>query len=253
MSCDTYLEAQPPKNIIFLHGGPGMDPSYFMPYCGEVNGNLYFYKQGSINEDANSIFCLVEELNQFIEMNNILNPILMGHSFGGALALEFIKEYPGKIKSLLLSCPVFSIDWVDEYVKNTPDGEDEYVLRDELSESDNYLEECMFYKDKYFHYNFTTIAESIFKKIDYNLVLRRKINESYLNKFDCTETVSSLEMKTLLIYGALDEVVFPAHIEKFYSLNSNILSHKFNNSKHFPFIEEKEKFTRIVNTFLQDI
>lgn len=45
---------------------------------------------------------LVEDLNRFIVLHQLVNPILIGHSMGGKTAMRFALKYPNKIKKLIV-------------------------------------------------------------------------------------------------------------------------------------------------------
>lgn len=45
----------------------------------------------------------VDFLKDFIEKNHILNPILIGHSFGGRVAIKYAFQYPQAVSKLILT------------------------------------------------------------------------------------------------------------------------------------------------------
>ncbi|MCB0806868.1 MAG: alpha/beta fold hydrolase [Bacteroidales bacterium] len=47
-------------------------------------------------------FSLVDDLREFIEDRELSHPILIGHSMGGKVAMNFAMEYPGRIEKLVV-------------------------------------------------------------------------------------------------------------------------------------------------------
>jgi esterase len=45
---------------------------------------------------------MVEDLNEFIEEHQIKNPVMMGHSMGGKVAMNFALAYPDKLSKLIV-------------------------------------------------------------------------------------------------------------------------------------------------------
>ena len=48
-------------------------------------------------------FALCADLQEFIEQHNIENPIILGHSMGGKVAMRFALENPDLIKALIVA------------------------------------------------------------------------------------------------------------------------------------------------------
>jgi len=69
----------------------------FHVYCPDLrnHGRSAHSSEFSLNE-------LSDDLIDFINDNNIENPIIMGHSLGGRIAMNFVLNYTGKIKKLIV-------------------------------------------------------------------------------------------------------------------------------------------------------
>jgi esterase len=56
----------------------------------------------SPHDDAFDYPVMVEDLNQFLSDNNIADPIIIGHSMGGKVVMNFALKYPEKLKKLIV-------------------------------------------------------------------------------------------------------------------------------------------------------
>jgi pimeloyl-ACP methyl ester carboxylesterase len=56
----------------------------------------------SPHSDTFNYFALADDLFEFIEDHQIVNPILIGHSMGGKVAMNFALDNPGKVDQLIV-------------------------------------------------------------------------------------------------------------------------------------------------------
>ncbi len=100
-------------SIIVLHGGPGADFRYLLPLKRLAKHyRVIFYDQrgtGLSPRCASKKLHLAQylkDLDAFIEHFKQFGPVsLLGHSWGGHLALQYAAHYPHKINRLLLAEP----------------------------------------------------------------------------------------------------------------------------------------------------
>ena len=117
----------PTIKVLLLHGGPGATHEYFEAfdsYFPAAGIEYYFYDQlGSTYSDqpeAPEIWELprfVEEVEQVrralrLDQNNFY---LLGHSWGGILAIEYALKYQQHVKGLIISNMMASIPAYNEY------------------------------------------------------------------------------------------------------------------------------------------
>ena len=119
----------PTMKVLLLHGGPGMTHEYFEvfdSYFPNANIEYYYYDQlGSHFSDQptdQSLIDLpryveeVEQVRQALKLDQS-NFYLLGHSWGGILAMEYALKYQQHLKGLIVSNMVDSIPAYNEYAK----------------------------------------------------------------------------------------------------------------------------------------
>ncbi len=107
--------------IVMLHGRDGTLHEYTMTIFDRLAGNYdaiafdrpgYGYSQWGEKED------LTTEgqaylLNQALQKLGLDNPLIIGHSYGGAVALQYLLDYPDQVKGAVLISGVAYIDEVE--------------------------------------------------------------------------------------------------------------------------------------------
>lgn len=95
------------KNIIILHGLYGASDNWVGIAKGISKEFSVFIPDhrnhgNSPHSNEFSYDCLVDDLNKFIENNKIENPIIIGHSMGGKVAMNYNSKHPNMINKLII-------------------------------------------------------------------------------------------------------------------------------------------------------
>lgn len=120
----------PKLKVLLLHGGPGATHEYFEAFDSYFPGagiEYYYYDQlGSAYSDQpkdQSLWTIdryvdeVEQVRQALHLDKN-NFCLLGHSWGGVLAIEYALKYQQNLKCLVISNMVDSIPAYNVYAKN---------------------------------------------------------------------------------------------------------------------------------------
>ena len=120
----------PTKKVLLLHGGPGANHQYFKGFESYFPGEeieFYYYDQlGSTLSDNPQIEELwsiehyveeVEQVRKALGLNKD-NFIVLGHSWGGILGIEYALKYQKNLKALIVSNMVPSVPDYNSYAKN---------------------------------------------------------------------------------------------------------------------------------------
>jgi len=117
----------PTIKLLLLHGGPGMTHEYFEAmdsYLPAAGVEYYYYDQlGSYYSDQPDepdlweLPRFVEEVEQVRQALGLTrdNFFLLGHSWGGILAMEYALKYPQHVKGLVISNMMASIPAYNAY------------------------------------------------------------------------------------------------------------------------------------------
>jgi len=101
-------------SIIVLHGGPDFDQSYLLPDMDRLSDSfrLIYYDQRGRGKSADSVrsedvtlasdIADLEKVRQYFHLDSV---VLLGHSWGSVLALEYALRYPDRVSHLILMNP----------------------------------------------------------------------------------------------------------------------------------------------------
>ena len=109
--CEIFVrEIGQGPSVVFLHGGWGAEHSYLIDGFKAFSKHyrLIFYDQrGSLRSrcQTDSLITVqnhVEDLEKLRKELNIDKLLLIGHSMGGMLAMNYLDTYPDNLKGLIL-------------------------------------------------------------------------------------------------------------------------------------------------------
>lgn len=174
-------------------------------------------------------------LRYYIEKNNITNPIILGHSFGGRIAIVYTALYKDTKKLILVD---------SAGIKRRFNLKVWYKVR--------------LYKIKKWWYKITFNYKAYNKLIttsgsnDYkNASLVMKATLSNVVKNDLRKYLKMINIETLIIWGKDDKVTpyNDALIMNRLLKNSGLVT--FENTGHFPYLENKKQFNIVIKEYLQ--
>ncbi len=257
--------------VIVIHGGPGMDQGYLLPGMAALakKHQVVFYDQlGSgrstaliIDEQHITIDKFVEDLEMLRKALKFEKVTIVGHSWGGMLAMHYAVKYPKNIKKLVLMNTVASSgirDFVEELEKRTqPSAGDFEKLKASQEFINSEPEAIAQYYRLFFQYYFHNPAD--LEKLNLQLepkgaatgmkvskILEEPLFVKYTDQHD---DLQKLKMPTLIIHGDSDVIPMSA---------ANSLAHSIKGSKlvvlkncgHFPYIEQPKEWLEIMEEFL---
>lgn len=259
--------------IIILNGGPGGSFKNSFPYLsplGELTDRpIIFYDQigGALSEPKEeknpSFWCMetwMNELMALVESLELKDAILLGHSFGGMLAMAVaIEKKPKWLRGLILSSTLCSSSmWeldakaimatlpkkVREILKKGSES-GEFLTPEYKKAEAVYLRKCVNPKYRYSE-----------KKIKFNAAYYYGWGPSEfkatgtLKDFDYSSRLGEIGVPTLILSGAYDESSPRANEFMFEKLDCPKDRVLLANSHHRSYAEEKENYLEAVASFL---
>ena len=176
----------------------------------------------------------VDLLYQFIIDLDIYNPILLGHSFGGRIAIKFASLY--NVSKLIL------VDSAGLKQKNFIKTKTKILLYKLKKKYYKITKNVIKYNDLLINSGSTDYKEAsvIMKKILVN------VTNEYLDKY-----LKDITCDTLIIWGKKDDVTPYYNAIKLKKKIKNAGLVTLEGVGHFPFIESKKTFNKILKSYLE--
>lgn len=258
--------------LVILHGGPGLDHTYLLPQFEQLakDYKLIFYDQRGSGKSGGEVDSISLTLENFVkDLEGLRKAIglekinLLGHSWGGLLAMHYVLKYPNNIdKIILLSSMGASSEFLTEFVSNRESrrSKEDSITISKIMNSEDFMKgdkstienltrlffRSYFFdqsKEKKLNINFTTQTAKNFIPI-FNLLSREFTNYDLRNK------LNTIKNQTLLIHGDYDPIAVKYAKEiKALIKNSELVVLK--NCGHFPFVEAHEQFINECIKFLR--
>ena len=253
------LNSDSENNILFIHGWP-------------LNHNVYEYQLNYFCSKGYRCICIdlrgfgesdrpfncydydimVSDIRKIIDVLNLKNITLVGHSMGGALSIKYISKYNShRISKLcLIGAAVPSFVKTKELQYGYTEDEVNELIKESLEDRPRLIRKVsnlFFFKhisEEMLNW-FNNIALSASPWATYKCLISLQ-HERLFND------ISKIKIPTLILHGTHD-VVCPYEFSKY--LHENIENSKLiplSDSGHGAFIEEKDKVNTVLLNFIEN-
>lgn len=245
--------------FLLIHGGPGMDCSYFRSSFTNFGhaASVYSYTQ-AVCENILTTRDLVEELREVVLSIKHKGIVLVGHSYGAALCLEYIKAYASdlQISSVLLMAGVVDGSWHTAF-ENKFNGTDvhRHVLAlDEKVETKDANEAYRIMTLNWAPFYFTEPYREKGQRILGSMKFNARVSEwswaNYMKTFDLRDTIRSSPVPIGSLYGEQDDIVVSEYSKMVATLIHKQLVFNLESVGHFPFIEDMASVKKAMLKFV---
>lgn len=263
--------------LIVCHGGPGLTHDYLLPVADlSVSGQpCVFYDQFGNGRSGRqpaapvefwTVDLFVDELTNLIEHLGLADGFhLLGHSWGGMLALEFAVRRPSGLQSIVVadafaSAPAYQ-KGVDGLLAGMPEDVRAAIERHEAAGttgSPEYQQAVLA-----FYRRHVCRASPVPAEVRQSVAALQADSTVYsammgtsefqmngtLHDWDITDRLHLVEVPVLLVSGRYDEVT-PHAVDELRSGLPNAKWVIFEESSHMPHVEERARFATLVGDFL---
>jgi len=260
--------------FVVLHGGPGMWHDELYPFFDDLASDhqMVFYDQrgngkslmGEITPVNFTVDLLVSDIEELRRAWGFERINVVGHSWGGLLAMYYATEYPHQVTRLILIDPApVNTDLLIESYRALIDRftEDEWNHLEGLYESDSYLagdpetlnEAMRLSEGVTFHV--AAARETYFDLVAFdavtapNMVAISGPAQTMKTNITVQDKLKNIDCPTLIIHGQEDFIVAAAP-ELAHDLIAGSELVVIPESGHYPFIEQPEIFSETVRRFV---
>jgi proline-specific peptidase len=263
--------------LICLHGGPGATHDYFgsLEAFAATGRRVILYDQlGAGNSDHIhdpamwTISLFVDELGEIRRQLGLDRVHILGHSWGGQLALEYAMTQPAGLTSLVLADTLSSASqWAEEakrLIRDLPLDVQETIRIHESAgtiDSPEYKEAMKVFSRHYAGGHIEPRPEWVkkaFEKLETNEVYLTMWGPSEfcvtgtLKDWDITDRLGEIRVPALVLCGRDDEAT-PALADTIQRGIDGSELVIFEHSAHFPHIEEAERYLQVLDRFLSRV
>ena len=258
--------------IVIVHGGPGMEHTYFLPQLNSLANKyrLIFYDQRGSGRSPVDVDPSTMTMDQFVDdLDSIRSYFkmekmnLMGHSFGGLIAMRYAIKFPEHLNRLtLMNTTPQSSYWRDSSFAmmklredpNSAEEKKEIVSSPEFANKNPQTMERFFrllFKPGFFNPLYADSLTLIFRP-NYPKtaeLVNSLYKDSSLVNYDLTKELKKVKCKTLICSSEADFAP-PEANEQLHRALKNSEFKMFDSSGHFPFVETKDEFERVLIQFM---
>jgi proline iminopeptidase len=253
--------------LLVMHGGMGLDHTLFRPWLDALSDTaqlIYFDHRGNGRSTRPETFAGISH-ETWIDDADALRAylghertIVFGHSYGSFLAQEYALRYGQHLDGLILCGTTPAMDYPEVIVANakargTPEQFQAAVkgfsapAADDASLRQLWMEILPLYFHNYDPKTGTAMDENM-------LYSASAFNHGFfkcLPNFNTVNRLSEISTPTLIIAGRHDWITPLAQgAERIHAALPNSELVVFENSGHFPFIEEHDKFVNTVSAWV---
>jgi len=228
------------QSFVFIHGSGGDHSAWSHQYSGlhkqyniaAVDLPGHGNSEGSGENDIGSYCLWVKKLLDILPLKNI---ILVGHSLGAAISLQFALNYPQKIQGIVtvgggLKMPVNPA--IFEFLKTNPVESIELICKFSVAKAN---------REKFMAPLMKSLADTRIDALQGDL--------SACDKFDVSPEISKISLKALAICGAEDKMTPPDFSRQIAESISGAKLCLIEGAGHMVMMERPEEFNEALNNF----
>lgn len=223
------------RPLVFIHGWLG-SWRYWVPTMEELSVNhrtyaLDLWGFGDSDKPGRfySINAYVELLGQFLDKLGVVHPTLVGHALGGVVALLFASQASDRVDQVV----GVSVPLVGEAI-NRPltsfSGSQDALMRLAARRAKFPEVEMEVHKT-----DVSAVTDSMHSVIE----------------SDLRPVLPPLNIPVLLVYGGDDPLIKSPQQEWLQNCTDNVRAISVDGAHHFPMLEERNKFNRLLKDFLE--
>ncbi len=256
--------------LLIVHGGPGLNHNYFLPHLKSLakKYQLIFYDQRSAGQSALNVkaYMTLKTFSEDIEAIRIAFGIekinILCHSWGALPATQYAIDHPDQVNSIIYCSPIplsskLAMQSNQVGIEKTTSADS--LKRAQLIASSGFqkgdmatVNALMMLSFKQVFCDTNKMKKFVPKLPDNYLVASLSLSGlmADMKGYNFYPKLSNIKVPVLIIHGSCDIVVPEADQKTKESLpNATIIT--FENSGHFPFIEENKRFNKTVKKFLR--
>ena len=255
--------------LFLLNGGPGFSSQHFHPLATKLAEKyqvILFDQRGTgysslsaNNAQTIKMDLMVDDMEQLRQHLGFEEITLMGHSFGGMLAMSYAAKHPKPVKKMILShSGGMNLEYIFSSTRRMQSrlNEEELTQLNELSSIDNPdLRTLNIAKASAAGYVFDRSHRNVvFQGLAFKARFYQPINQLVWqdlrrNNYDLSSALKSFAAPVLIIQGDSD-IVPPAEGEHSHSIFPNSKLIFLKDCVHYGWIEHPEKYFGAINNFL---
>jgi proline iminopeptidase len=261
-----YAEEGTGHPCLLLHGGPGLDHQEFVPWLSPLATSarlIYLDHRGNgrskrIAPEQFTTAAVVEDVEALRRALGFEQMAVLGHSFGGFIALSYALAYPSSVSRLIISCSAPSYDIGAEVEAqlaafNNPQVAAAFARENEIQSDEDMraviLDELPFYFATYPD-RIRQVAEDWARRTRYSAALSSWWSVNQMPLYDVRPRLAEVQMPTLILAGRHDRV---CSLNQARIMEQGIAGAKlviFEESGHMPQMEESARYIQVVRDFM---
>ena len=266
----SYTTLGQGRPMLFVHGGAGLDHTYFRPWLDPLSDQfqLIYYDQlgqGCSTRPASyveiGIDTWADEIDALRAFLGHDRMILFGHSFGSFIAQEYALRHGNHLDGLILCDTTPVLDYQDVTMMNAQmRGTSEQVqavvklFTEPVADDAAFRHLWMKILPLYFHHYDPWVGTAMDITTHYSAEAFNQAARNCVPTFNTLSRLSEIAAPTLILAGRHDWIMPPTQgAERIHAAVPSSKVVIFENSGHFPFIEEADPFVATVKDWIASL
>lgn len=256
--------------MLLMHGGLGLDHTTLRPWhdpLGESTRLVYYDHRGNGRSERPASLDAVDHATWIADADALRaylgheRIVLLGHSYGAFLALEYALRYPERLDGLILCSAAAVVDYAEAIVagakaRGTPAQFEAYLqaLSGPIADDAALREAWTAFLPLYFKHLAPHVGAAVLRDLSFSAAASNRSLLGCLPTYNVAGRLGEIAAPTLILAGRHDFVcpVTPAAELLRDGIKGSSLG-VFEHSAHFPFVEEQGRYLSTVGAWLANL